>query len=283
MLWCSKLLATITTKRISKALHSCPFVRCVFPSQKDSNAQSATTSSGCHHVIDIPFLPVRCDMGCLFWGQTSFHFCPPVIAVEGQFVCRSTTLSVYLHFRANWSWHQTCFFYMITFWLCSMEQHPVLRILWLIRMKTAGIYGYRSGPDALTHWGRVTHICVSKLSIIGSDDGLSLGQRQAIIWTKAGILLFLPLGTNFNEMLIEIHTFSVKKMHLKMSSAKWQPFCLSLNVFVWLLYCMQYIGPCYSEIWFYFLFRICLYLMVIVLPLTLLHSHRSILWNELTH
>ena len=49
----------------------------------------------------------------------------------------------------------------------------------------------------LTHWGRVTHICVSKLTIIGSDNGLSPGRRQAIIWTNAGILLIGPLGTNF--------------------------------------------------------------------------------------
>ena len=33
----------------------------------------------------------------------------------------------------------------------------------------------------LTHWGRVMHICVRKLSIFGSDNGLSPGQRQAII------------------------------------------------------------------------------------------------------
>ena len=31
------------------------------------------------------------------------------------------------------------------------------------------------------------HICVSKLTIIGSDHGLSPGRRQAIIWTNAGI------------------------------------------------------------------------------------------------
>ena len=37
----------------------------------------------------------------------------------------------------------------------------------------------------LTHWGRVTHICVSKLTIIGSDNGLSPDRRQAIIWTNA--------------------------------------------------------------------------------------------------
>ena len=72
----------------------------------------------------------------------------------------------------------------------------------------------------LTHWGREMHICVSKLTIIGSDNGLSTGRRQAIIWTNAGILSIEPLGTKFNEILIEIHTFSLKEMHLKMSSAK---------------------------------------------------------------
>ena len=44
-------------------------------------------------------------------------------------------------------------------------------------------------PSYLTHWGRARHICVSKLTIIGSDNGLSPGRRQAIIWTIAGILL----------------------------------------------------------------------------------------------
>ena len=82
----------------------------------------------------------------------------------------------------------------------------------------------------LTHWGRVTHICFGKLTIIGSDNGLSPGRRQAIIWTNAGILLIGPLGTNFSEIIIKIDTISFKKMHLKMSSAKWRPFCLGLNV-----------------------------------------------------
>ena len=82
----------------------------------------------------------------------------------------------------------------------------------------------------LTHWGRVTHICVSKLTIIGSDNGLSPGRRQTIIWTNDGILLIRPLGTNFSEILIAIYTFSFEKMHLKMSSGKWRPSCLGLNV-----------------------------------------------------
>ena len=82
----------------------------------------------------------------------------------------------------------------------------------------------------LTHLGRVTHICVSKLTIIGSDNGLSPDRRQAIIWTNAGILLIGPLGTNFSEILIEILKFSFKKMRFKMSSGKWRPFWIGLNV-----------------------------------------------------
>ena len=125
----------------------------------------------------------------------------------------------------------------------------------------------------LTHWGRVTHICVKfkfkiqkyfiascltvssvhnnsqwyntsstfdpnwvynsdiisrKLTIIGSDNGMSLAQHQAIIWTNAGILLIGSLGTKFSEILIEMQTFSLKKTHLKMSGKR-RPFCLGLN------------------------------------------------------
>ena len=39
-----------------------------------------------------------------------------------------------------------------------------------------------------------------------------------------------PFWTNSIEILISIQTFSFKKMHLKMSYAKWRPFCLCLNV-----------------------------------------------------
>ena len=79
-------------------------------------------------------------------------------------------------------------------------------------------------------WGKVTHICVSELTIIDSDNGLSPGWHQAVIWANAGRLLIEPLGTNFSEILIEIYTFSFKNMYLKMSSAKWWRFCLGLNV-----------------------------------------------------
>ena len=76
----------------------------------------------------------------------------------------------------------------------------------------------------------MTHICVNNLTTIGSVYGLSPGRRHAIIWTNAGILLIGPLGTNFSEILIEIPTIVFKKMRLKVSSAKWRPSCLGLNV-----------------------------------------------------
>ena len=83
---------------------------------------------------------------------------------------------------------------------------------------------------SLSHWSRVTHICVGNLTIIGSDNGLSPVRPQAIIWTSAGILLVGPLGTNFSEILIGVQIFSFTKMHLRMSSTNWRPFCPGINV-----------------------------------------------------
>ena len=58
------------------------------------------------------------------------------------------------------------------------------------------------------------HICVNKLTVIGSDNGLSPGNAE--------ILLIRPLETNFSEISIEIHIFSFKKLkiYLNMSSVK---------------------------------------------------------------
>ena len=100
---------------------------------------------------------------------------------------------------------------------------------WFIMIKA--IYSPHTMPASvvLTHWGRVTHICTSKLTIISSDNGLSPGRRQAIIWTNAGILLIRTLGTHFSEILGEIYSFSFSKMHLKITSAKWCLFDLGLN------------------------------------------------------
>ena len=93
----------------------------------------------------------------------------------------------------------------------------------------------------LTHWSRVTHICVSELPTIGSDNGLAPGRRQAIIWTNAGILLIGHLGTNLSDIVIEMYIFQFKKIHLKMSFAKWWQFCVRLSVWWYhdVLWCPQ--------------------------------------------
>ena len=80
------------------------------------------------------------------------------------------------------------------------------------------------------HWGRVTHLCVGNLAIIGSHNGLSPRRRQVIVPSNAGLLSIGSSGTNFDELSIKILTFSFKKMHLKVSSAKWRPYCPGLNV-----------------------------------------------------
>ena len=63
----------------------------------------------------------------------------------------------------------------------------------------------------LTHWGQALHICISKLMSTGSDNGLSPWWHQAITWANAVILLIVPLGTKFSEILVEIVAFSFKK------------------------------------------------------------------------
>ena len=93
-----------------------------------------------------------------------------------------------------------------------------------------GLWTCQRQAITLTHWGRVTHRCVGNLTTIGSDNNLSPCQRQVIILTNAGILLIWLLGINFSEISIEILTLSFKNMRLKVSSAKWWPFCLGLNV-----------------------------------------------------
>ena len=80
-------------------------------------------------------------------------------------------------------------------------------------------HNYLMGPllltkVSLTRWGRVTHIHIIK------------PRQQAIISTNVGILSTGPWGRNFNEIFIKIRQYSFKKMHLKMSSGKWRPFCL---------------------------------------------------------
>ena len=137
---------------------------------------------------------------------------------------------------------------MVIWWFCCFSDWPdtdhimkdaLINLFHISFWFTWRMILYMGGPlgsvstfvvQCLTHWGRLTHICVGKLTIIGSDNGLSPARRQAIIWTNAGILLIRPSWTYFSQILIEIYVFSFKKINLKMSSAKYRPFYLGLNV-----------------------------------------------------
>ena len=89
----------------------------------------------------------------------------------------------------------------------------------------------------LTHWGRVMHICIGNLTIIGSDnDFIAWLAPSQYLNGGSRILLIVHLGTNFSEILIRNQTFSYKKMRSKVSSAKWWPFCLGLNVLMSKIY-----------------------------------------------
>ena len=113
-----------------------------------------------------------------------------------------------------------------------IPKYPYVRQRWLWTM----LLGCSASPDhtrarPLYHLARTWPIfprCrmyawVNQVSI-GSDNGLSPGGRQAIIWTNTGLLPIGPLGTNFSEILIKLQNFSYTKMHLNTPSAKWRPF-----------------------------------------------------------
>ena len=92
---------------------------------------------------------------------------------------------------------------------------------------------------SLTHSGRVTHICVSKLTIIGSDNGLSPRWHQAIIWTNAAILSIRPKGTYFSEILIWNSEVFIQELALKcliMAAILSRPQCVKACIINYISY-----------------------------------------------
>ena len=76
------------------------------------------------------------------------------------------------------------------------------------------------------------HICISELVSIALSNGLLPVRCQAITLINAGLLSTGLIGANFSEIWIKILTFSFQKMHLKMASVKWQPFCEERDEFM---------------------------------------------------
>ena len=82
-------------------------------------------------------------------------------------------------------------------------------LMFEIKYPRHSCFSWKHMTNSLTLWGRVTHICVGRLNIIGSDNGLARGRRQAIILTNAVISLIGASGTNFSE--IGSQTFHYRK------------------------------------------------------------------------
>ena len=116
----------------------------------------------------------------------------------------------------------------------------ILYTLWYFLLYHGSWINNEINAGSMTHWGRLTPICVGNLTIIGSDNGLSPGRRHAVIWTNGGISLIGPtIEKKFREIIFGIHAFSNKKMHLKMSSGKWRTSCLGLSVLRVFIKCTQ--------------------------------------------
>ena len=129
--------------------------------------------------------------------------------------------------------------YIIAFNMSNLIHKSMLRIF---------AVSNKNVLNTLTHWGRVTHICVSNLTIIGSDNGLSPDRRQAIIWTNSGILLTGPLGTNFSEILIQnsksfIQENAFESVVCEMAAILSRPQCVNSKPYVSFQWRASYKSP----------------------------------------
>ena len=155
-------------------------------------------------------------MGCVFVTIMSNW-------VTDGFVLEILTIAAYWHHIATWIWvnivsgdgflpdgtkplsepmltyHQWSF--MAFFWRQFHKKWSTfLSLIWVWKWLIQDwhnvwkwlIQDWHNISQGLTYWGRVMQICISKLTIIDSDNGLSPGRCQAIIWTTADILPLSP-------------------------------------------------------------------------------------------
>ena len=87
--------------------------------------------------------------------------------------------------------------------------------------------------DRLTHWRREPHICVNKLTIIGSDNGLLPRRCQAIIWTNARNDMKQLCRCTLLCNSLEYISFPHIKCHfLDRTDGIWQKHCCAIPDFI---------------------------------------------------
>ena len=80
----------------------------------------------------------------------------------------------------------------------------------------------------LMHWGRVTHICVSKLTIIGSDNGLLLSHYLNQCWNVVNSNLRNKLQWNLKRnSCIFIQENAFQNVVCEMASILCRPQCVN--------------------------------------------------------
>ena len=109
-------------------------------------------------------------------------------------------------------------------------------------MKYIVIICLKSGADPPLRFPRIAWL--EGIVTSGRQQRNGLGRHQAIVWTNDEILLIWPLGTNFWEMLVQMHIFSFTTMYVNMSSARIRPFCLS--AILKLLALFMYVKPLFE-------------------------------------
>ena len=131
----------------------------------------------------------------------------------------------------------------VTRWFPSQILHYIIRrngmirlsndfvcwvyMLYSLRLGMDAFYVFVGGIDATSPIIKIFKMCYS-IRMVHSIT--SQCQYATLMRIMAFTYAAWPLGTNFSEISIGIQTFSFKKMHLKMASAKWRPSCLGLTV-----------------------------------------------------
>ena len=114
-------------------------------------------------------------------------------------------------------------------WIVLKHQYITCKVYFQANM--------RRTLNGLTHWGRVMHICISKLTIIGSENGLVTSHYLNQWWNIVNRTLGNKLQWNLNQNLYIL----IQGNALENVVWKWRPFCLSFNELTWLPDCDMFI------------------------------------------
>ena len=115
-------------------------------------------------------------------------------------------INIWNHVDSLWNFQRFLFSCCSPWRMKKITGWPRLTLVAVIRVPTR-LELWLDLAGKISHWSRVTHIFVSKLTIIGSDNGLLPDRRQVIVFTNDGILLIGSLEINFKKVLIEIDIY----------------------------------------------------------------------------